>query len=98
MNGFSYGIFVIWAAFAAGRAVAGEEVIKLKNVPGSEVTATRCVTCHSLDYIQMNAVVMNRAAWQKTIRKMIDRYGAPVTEEDAREILQYLATNYSLSP
>ena len=43
----------------------------------------------------MNAPVMDRGAWQKTVRKMIDRFGAPVTDDDAREIVDYLSAHYS---
>ncbi len=71
--------------------------MELKNAAGGDLTATRCVICHSLDYIQMNAAVMDRPGWEKSIRKMIDRFGAPVTEEEAREILEYLSTNYSVA-
>lgn len=85
------------ALLAGGGAVAGEEAIELNNTPGRALTATRCVICHSLDYIQMNSAVMDRAGWEKSIRKMIDRFGAPVTEKEAREILEYLSTNYSVT-
>lgn len=43
----------------------------------------------------MNAVVMDRAGWEKSIHKMIDRFGAPISEEEARNILEYLAKHYS---
>ncbi len=87
-----------WFALAAGLAPAGEESIVLRDAPGRDLTLARCVICHSVDYIEANAPVMDRALWQKTIRKMIDRYGAPITEEDARQILDYLATQYSQAP
>ena len=38
---------------------------------------------------------MNRAAWQKTIQKMKDRFGAPLTDEEAMQILDYLDGSYS---
>jgi hypothetical protein len=38
---------------------------------------------------------MNRAAWQKTMQKMKDRFGAPFTDEEAKQILDYLDGNYS---
>lgn len=79
----------------AGLAQAGEETIRLKDAPGREFTAARCTVCHSLDYIPMNAVVMDRAGWEKSIHKMIDRFGAPISEEEARNILEYLAKHYS---
>jgi hypothetical protein len=43
----------------------------------------------------MNAVVMNRASWDKTIRKMIDKFGAPISEQEAQDILEYLSKHYS---
>jgi hypothetical protein len=38
---------------------------------------------------------MNRAAWQKTIQKMKERFGAPITDEESKEILDYLDGHYS---
>jgi hypothetical protein len=38
---------------------------------------------------------MNRAGWQKTIQKMRERFGAPISDEEARQILDYLDANYS---
>ncbi len=78
----------------AGLALAGEETIRLEVAPGSELTSARCVVCHSLDYIQMNAAVMNRASWKNTVRKMIDRFGAPISEAEAAQIQDYLAMHY----
>lgn len=75
-------------------ARAGEETIQLKDAPARQLTAARCVICHSLDYIPMNATVMDRASWEKSVRKMIDRFGAPVSEEEAKQILAYLANHY----
>jgi cytochrome c5 len=87
------------AAFAAGRAQTHEQAIDeraiaLRDAPGRELTSAYCATCHSLDYIEMNAVVLDRAGWEKSVRKMIDRFGAPIPEEDTRRILDYLAENY----
>ena len=80
---------------AAGRRCAGEESIRLVDGAGRDVTSASCAICHSLDYIPMNAPVMNRAAWEKTVRKMIDRFGAPIDDGAAREILDYLSVNYT---
>lgn len=72
-----------------------QETFALIDAPGREATATSCVVCHSLDYIPMNAPVMTRGSWEKTIRKMIDKYGAPIKQEDAEQILGYLTAQYS---
>jgi cytochrome c5 len=83
------------AALACGHATAGEESLRLIDGPGRDLTAITCVTCHSLDYIPMNAPVMSRASWEKSIHKMIDKFGAPIRPEDVEQILDYLAAHYS---
>ena len=76
-------------------AHAGEETIRLQEAPGRDLTSGRCIVCHSLDYIEMNAVVMDRPGWERTIRKMIDRFGAPISDREVQEILEYLTQHYS---
>jgi sulfite dehydrogenase (cytochrome) subunit B len=86
---------------AAGVPAAGqgsEAMIVLKDAPGRDLAAARCAICHSLDYIPANAPVMNRAGWDKTVQKMRRAYGAPITDEEAQQILAYLAANYSGRP
>jgi sulfite dehydrogenase (cytochrome) subunit B len=81
--------------FLASLAQAGEETIRLKDAAARDLTAARCAMCHSLDYIQMNAAVMDRPAWEKSVLKMIDRFGAPVSDDEAKQIVDYLAKHYS---
>jgi len=73
---------------------AGEESIQLQDAPGRDLVVARCSVCHSLDYVPMNAPVLDRAGWQKSVRKMIDQFGAPISAEDADRIVEYLATQY----
>jgi sulfite dehydrogenase (cytochrome) subunit B len=68
---------------------------ELADGAGRDVTVGRCIICHSLEYIPSNAPAMDRAGWDKTIQKMRDRFGAPITDDEARQILDYLAGNYS---
>lgn len=77
-----------------GAAAAGEESIELQDAPGRDLVVARCSVCHSVDYVQMNAPALDRAGWQKSVRKMIDQFGAPIGEEDAQRIMDYLAINY----
>jgi cytochrome c5 len=87
---------VALAALCASRlvAAAGEESVKLQEAPGRDLVVARCSVCHSVDYVQMNAPVLDRAGWEKSVRKMIDQFGAPISEADAKSILDYLAANY----
>jgi len=82
------------AAGGAPRATAAE-VTALRDGEGRDLTVGRCIICHSVEYIPANAPAMDRAAWQKTIQKMKDRFGAPITDQEAKQILDYLAANYS---
>ena len=74
---------------------ATPEVTELREGAGRDLTVGLCMICHSIDYIPANAPAMNRAAWQKTIQKMRDRFGAPITDQQANSFLDYLAANYS---
>jgi hypothetical protein len=41
---------------------------------------------------------MTRATWEKSIHKMVDRFGAPLNAENLQIILDYLALHYSAIP
>ena len=84
------------ASVAAPRsAPAADEPVTLADGPGRDLTIGRCIICHSIEYIPSNAPAMNRAAWQKTIQKMKERFGAPITDEESKQILDYLDAHYS---
>jgi cytochrome c5 len=76
-------------------AAADDSGLELKDGEGKDLTSSRCVICHSLEYIPSNAPAMDRAAWQKTLQKMRERFGAPITDEEARSILDYLSATYA---
>jgi sulfite dehydrogenase (cytochrome) subunit B len=75
-------------------AGAEEQSIELKNASGKEVVEGNCGSCHSLDYIQMNSPFLDGKKWEITVGKMIKIYHAPVSEEDAKQIVEYLSKNY----
>jgi sulfite dehydrogenase (cytochrome) subunit B len=53
-----------------------------------------CGACHSLDYVPMNSPFLNAASWQAEVNKMINAFGAPIDEADAKIITEYLVRNY----
>ena len=65
----------------------------LKPGPGVEVTRQQCVPCHSTDYIVMQPRG-NAKQWDGVVTKMIKVFGAPVSDQDAKTIVEYLATQY----
>ena len=85
-------------AAACALAFADESSIHLRDGNARDLTAARCAICHSLDYIPNNAPVMDRSGWQKSIQKMRDKFGAPITDAEAQQILDYLAGSYAGKP
>ena len=75
-------------------AVAEEKPIDLKKAPGLDKVEGNCGSCHTLDYILMNSPYPNAALWDAEVTKMIRAFGAPINEDDAKVIADYLKKNY----
>jgi len=90
--------FVMLLALCIGFAArAGEETsIQLKDAAQATQVRARCSICHSADYIQMNSVFMNKAAWEAEVRKMIKVMGAPIPESEVADLVDYLVRNYGI--
>jgi hypothetical protein len=71
--------------------------VDLKPGAGMETTERYCGICHSLDYIAMQPQ-FPRAKWNAIVNKMIKVMGAPISEEDAKVVTNYLATEYGTAP
>ena len=81
-------------ASLAGAAVAAERPVVLKDAQGRTAVENFCSGCHSLDYIRINAPFMNRQTWTAEVNKMIQAFGAPISQQDAAAIIDYLSANY----
>lgn len=62
-------------------------------VEGSEAALLEknCTTCHSLDRIKN---FDHEEAWQAIVTRMIEKRNAPVSPEDAKNIVAYLDKTY----
>jgi hypothetical protein len=69
------------------------ETAELKPGPGVE-TAVVCKACHSADYIATQPSGKGKAFWQAEVQKMIKTYKAPIEDNDAAVIANYLAATY----
>jgi sulfite dehydrogenase (cytochrome) subunit B len=87
-------IAVIPIAVAATVVGAAEQRVELKAGPGRDKVEANCVACHSLDYIIGNSPFMNRQVWDAEVTKMIKAFGAPISDADVKEIVDYLVANY----
>jgi len=75
-------------------AAADETSLRLTEAPGLTQVQASCSMCHSLDYILMNSPFQDKAAWEKTVNKMVKVMGAPLTAEDITAVVAYLDTHY----
>ena len=83
------------AAILLANPVRGEEQpISLKQAPGLDKVEGNCAACHSLDYIRMNSPFLNAASWDAEVTKMIKTFNAPIADDDAKAIADYLKANY----
>jgi len=58
--------------------------------PGSDAINNNCLACHSADHV-LNQPSLSTEAWREVVNKMITAYKAPISPEDAKAIVDYLA-------
>jgi hypothetical protein len=61
--------------------------------PGRTQFATDCIICHSPRYITIQPH-FPRKVWKAEVHKMVDVYGAPISESDQAEIVDYLTATF----
>jgi hypothetical protein len=57
--------------------------------PGSDAINNNCLACHSAGMV-LNQPPLPRATWQAEVSKMRAAYKAPISDEDAATIVDYL--------
>jgi mono/diheme cytochrome c family protein len=96
-------LLVVTLALAAGVVIAQERKIELKDGPGRQQVEANCGSCHSLDYVVLNSPNIfvkgpnAPSGWDVSVTKMIKVFGAPISPEDAKAIVEYLDANYGKS-
>jgi cytochrome c len=73
------------------------ETAVFKTAPGSEMANAQCLTCHSVEYIGSQPP-KPVDFWAAEIKKMREKYGAPIPKDYDGEIAGYLAKNYGVAP
>jgi sulfite dehydrogenase (cytochrome) subunit B len=57
--------------------------------PNVQVYERDCLICHTARYVSMQPR-FSKAVWQSEVKKMVDAYGAPISEADQALIVEYL--------
>jgi len=78
------------AALCCAGALAQED--RLISGPGSTLTENKCKICHELQHIRRAR--LSPGEWGDNLRNMKER-GTPMTDEEMRAILEYLAVYYN---
>lgn len=66
---------------------------EVKMGKGFDAVQANCLTCHSFGYV-INQGRQDRKFWKGKVDKMIVHFKAPISEEDAKTVTDYLATYY----
>jgi sulfite dehydrogenase (cytochrome) subunit B len=66
---------------------------QLKAGEGVETARANCIACHSTDYIVLQPG-REATQWESEVQKMVTVFGAPVSQADAKAIVNYLASAY----
>jgi sulfite dehydrogenase len=82
------------AAFAAGLKIElPAETASFKTGPGSDLANGQCLTCHSVDYVVIQPP-SPRAYWESSVKKMREKYGASIPDDQVEPLVNYLTQNY----
>ena len=79
---------------------AGEVAITLppetgiyKAGPGVELAQANCLMCHSTEYVSTQPP-MPRKFWEASIKKMKEKFGAPIPDAQVTVLVDYLTATY----
>ncbi len=86
------------ALLLAAPAALADEPVALKPGAGLDAVQASCAICHTLNYIRMNSVFLTPDVWKAEVTKMRTAYGAPIDDDTAAAIIQYLSATYAVAP
>ena len=72
------------------------ETAAYKQAPGVELVQGHCVTCHSADYVSSQPP-LPRKFWEGSVKKMKEKFGAPIPDNMAVLLADYLTAAYGVA-
>lgn len=64
-----------------------------KKIDAVALFEQKCNTCHSIE--RAKSKKKTQQEWESTVMRMKNVNGAPITDEEAKIIIDYLSKNYS---
>ncbi len=71
------------------------ETATLKAGAGAELAQANCLMCHSVDYISSQPR-MPRKFWEAEVKKMKEKFAAPLADENLAALTDYLTATYGV--
>jgi sulfite dehydrogenase len=71
------------------------ETASFKTAAGSDVANGQCLTCHSVEYV-LTQPPFPASFWAAEVKKMQDKYGASIPQNQIEVLVKYLSDNYGL--
>lgn len=71
------------------------ETAAYREAPGVELVKGNCVTCHSAEYVSSQPP-MPRKFWEASVKKMKEKFGAPIADNIAPLLADYLTSAYGV--
>lgn len=72
------------------------ETASYRQMPGVEHVQGHCVTCHSPEYVSSQPP-MPRKFWEASVKKMKEKFGAPIPDNIAVLLADYLTAAYGVA-
>ena len=72
------------------------ETTVLKTGNGVDLAKANCMTCHSVDYISSQPK-MPRKFWEAEVKKMKEKFAAPLADENLAALADYLTATYGVA-
>lgn len=82
-------------AASPGKIDLPAETGVFKPAPGVELANGQCMSCHSVEYV-VTQPPLPRTFWATSVKKMREKYGAAVAEDQVEPLLDYLTKHYGV--
>jgi sulfite dehydrogenase len=66
-----------------------------KPGPGVDIANGQCLVCHSVEYV-VTQPPLPRTFWASSVKKMREKYGSAIPEEQVEPLLDYLTQHYGV--
>ncbi len=68
--------------------------LRPSELPGYAIAMQKCAICHSADYVNYQPPGMTQTQWTAEMAKMQHTYGAPISDDEVKQLGAYLAVAY----